>query len=380
MDFLYAELAGNTILDWGVALGLALLAGLAIRFLKALAVRRAARRSDDEVSESAASAVVDALGATRWFFYLAAGLYAGSLYLALSPTVKTVVAAGFTVVALFQAGLWLQVLVKALVNRWGAQQGTKQSATMAAGIVFVGNLTIWSAVALLVLANVGVEISALIAGLGVGGVAVALAVQGTLADLFASLSMYFDRPFDIGDFIIVGDYLGTVDRIGLRTTRIKGLGGEQIVFSNGDLVKSRVRNYARMKERRVVFSFGIEYNLPAEKVERAASIAREVIEQIPDTRFDRVHFKQYGAYSLDFEAVYYVLVPDYNVYMQKQHEINLGLYRRFETEGIPFAFPTRTLHLRGGAEVAQDAIGALGRTEARKGNGNGSGPRPQASS
>jgi len=182
--------------------------------------------------------------------------------------------------------------------------------------------------------------------MGIGGIAVALAVQGLLADLFASFSMYFDRPFDIGDFIIIDSYLGVVKKIGLRTTRIKSLGGEQIIFSNGDIVKSRIRNYARMEERRVVFSFGIEYNIPAEKVEKAAEIAKEIIKETPDTRLDRVHFKDYGNFSLNFEAVYYVLKPDYTLYMDCQHAINLQLYRRFEQEGIPFAFPTQTIHLK----------------------------------
>ena len=157
--------------------------------------------------------------------------------------------------------------------------------------------------------------------------------------------MYFDRPFDIGDFIIVDDYSGTIQEIGTRTTRIAGLGGEQLIFANSDLVRSRIRNYARMSERRIAFTFGIEYNLAPNKVARAAEIVREVIEGVDTVRFDRAHFKSFGDYSLEFEAVYYVLSQDYTLYMERQHEINLGMYRRFLAEGIPFALPTRTLHM-----------------------------------
>jgi small-conductance mechanosensitive channel len=179
--------------------------------------------------------------------------------------------------------------------------------------------------------------------LGVGGIAAALALQTLLADVFASLSMYFDRPFDIGDFVTIGEFLGTVEEIGLRTTRLRALSGEQIVYPNGELIKSQIRNYARMSERRILFRFGIEYNLAPEKVEMAARLPREVIESVDGVRFDRCHFATYGDYALEYEVVYYVLSPDYAVYMDRHHAINLGMYRRFRDEGIPFAFPTRTL-------------------------------------
>lgn len=373
-DLMFTVIAGNRILDWIVALVIAVAAALAIRFVKAMAVRSSKKHADQPDAPSP-NIVIETLGATRWYFYLTVAVVAGASYLTVDPELMTVIFGAFVVITLIQCGVWLQGVLKALVHRWDAQRDSRHSATVAAGLMFMGKLVIWSAVVLLALANLGVEVSALIAGLGVGGVAIALAVQGLLADLFASLSMYFDRPFDIGDFIIVDDFLGTVSKIGLRTTRLNGLGGEQIVFANGDLVKSRIRNYARMQERRVVFSFGIEYNLPADKVERAAVIAREVIDETADVRLDRVHFKAYGAYSLDFEAVYYVNAPDYNLYMERQHEINMGIYRRFEADEIPFAFPTQTLHLRGGSELASSSLGKL---DPRRLKGNGDGRHAEA--
>jgi small-conductance mechanosensitive channel len=217
---------------------------------------------------------------------------------------------------------------------------------MAAAIAFFARIAIWSIVFLAVLSNLGVEVDALIAGLGITGIAVAFALQNVLGDLFASLSIYFDRPFDIGDFIIVDDYMGNVDKIGMRSTRIRSLGGEQIVFANSDLARVRIRNYRRMRERRIFFAVGIEYNVAYEKVELAPKLLREAIEETANTRFDRAHFKSFGDFSLNYEIVYWVLAPDFPAYMDAQHAINLAIYKKFEDAGIPFAFPTRTLHIK----------------------------------
>jgi small-conductance mechanosensitive channel len=201
-------------------------------------------------------------------------------------------------------------------------------------------------VLLMVLDNLGVDVTALVASLGIGGVAVALAVQNILTDLFACLSISIDKPFVLGDFIIVGDLLGTVEHIGLKTTRVRSLSGEQLIFSNNDLLGSRVRNFKRMYERRVVFTFGVVYQTRHEQLRRIPDMVRAIIEARENTRFDRAHFKAYGDSSLDFEVVYYVLVPDYNIYMDIQQAINLDLFERFEKEGIGFAYPTRTVYMQ----------------------------------
>jgi small-conductance mechanosensitive channel len=185
-----------------------------------------------------------------------------------------------------------------------------------------------------------------VAGLGIGGIAVALAIQNILGDLFASLSIALDKPFVIGDFIIVDQLLGTVEHIGLKTTRIRSLSGEQIVFSNADLLNSRIRNYKRMYERRVVFSIGVTYQTPYEKLASIGTTLKEIIESQPDVRFDRAHFREYADSSLNYEVVYYVKSPDYNRYMDIQQAINLEIYRRFQDGGIEFAYPTRTLYLQ----------------------------------
>jgi len=213
-------------------------------------------------------------------------------------------------------------------------------------IGFVSRIVIWSLVVLLALDNAGIDVTALVAGLGVGGVAVALAVQNILGDLFASLSIVFDKPFAVGDFLIIDSYMGSVEYVGLKTTRLRSLSGEQRVFSNSDLLGSRIRNYGRMYERRVSFDIGVTYQTPRDKLRMIPEILREAIESQKQTRFDRSHFKAYGDSSLLFETVYYVGVPDYNIYMDIQQAVNLRVHERFEEEGVEFAYPTRTLLVR----------------------------------
>jgi small-conductance mechanosensitive channel len=216
---------------------------------------------------------------------------------------------------------------------------------MTTALSFIGKLGLWSLVLLIALQNLGVEVTALLASLGVGGIAVALAAQNILGDLFASLSIYFDRPFVVGDFIIVDSLLGTVEKVGLKTTRIRSLHGEQLIFSNNDLLNSRIRNYKRMLERRILFSIGVVYGTAYEKLVRVPEILRDAIEREELARFDRAHFRGYGDSSLDFEIVYWVTLPDYNTYMDIQQRINFEIFRRFEEEEIAFAFPTRTVHI-----------------------------------
>lgn len=335
------RLAGNELLDWLIAAGVLLGIAIVLRLAQSLLVSRLARataRTTTRLDDVA----LEVLRATRVWFHLTLAVYVAEDYVKLDKSAQTTLHLIAAILIGLQFGLWAQTAVNELSKSWAAS-GTGQNKTMAGGLRLLATLVIWTLVLLAVLSNMGVELSAVVAGLGVGGVAAALAVQSTLGDLIAGVSMYFDRPFDIGDFIIVDSYMGTVQRIGMRTTRVASLGGEEIVFSNGDLVKARVRNYARMRERRILFAFGIEYNVPAAKIERAQQIVADIIKGREGLRFDRVHFKQYGAYSLDFEVVYFVLSPDFNVYMDHQHAINMAMYRAFEEDGIPFAFPTQTI-------------------------------------
>lgn len=197
---------------------------------------------------------------------------------------------------------------------------------------------------LMALSNLGVDIGALVAGLGVGGVAVALAAQNILGDLLASLSIIMDRPFEVGDFIVVGTEQGTVEYIGLKTTRLRSLSGEELIFSNKDLLESRVHNFKRMRERRIVQSFGILYSTPSELLDKIPMWVKEIMDQMPKLRYDRCHFANYGASSLDYELVFWVLGPEYVLYMSEQQKLLISIFEKFQKEGVEFAFPTRTIY------------------------------------
>ena len=214
------------------------------------------------------------------------------------------------------------------------------------GMLWTVKILIWVLAVVILLDNLGYKVSTIIAGLGIGGIAVAIAAQALLKDFFSYFSIVFDHPFKIGDFIIIGDFMGTVEYIGIKTTRIRSLGGEQVVFSNTDLTDSRVRNYRLMEKRRVLFRIGVTYQASLHQLKEIPKIIEQIIKSTKDAAFDRAHFFSYGDFSLIFEAVYFVLSPDYNKYMDIQQEINFAIREEFEKQGIEFAYPTQTLYLQ----------------------------------
>jgi small-conductance mechanosensitive channel len=249
---------------------------------------------------------------------------------------------------LIQGALWGNVALQFGLTHYLKSRATDDAAaatTISAGR-FVGALVLWSVALLLALDNLGVDVTALVAGLGIGGIAVALAAQNILGDLFASLSIVMDQPFVLGDFIVVGDKLGTVEKIGLKTTRLRSLSGEQLIFSNTELLKSTIRNYKRMFERRVLFELGVVYQTPHEKLARIPGLIRAIVETQQRVRFDRAHFKAFGDSALVFETVYFVLSPEYNDYMDIHQAVNLAIVAKFAQEQIEFAYPTQTLYVQ----------------------------------
>ena len=346
MPFLTYTLYGNSVQTWLLAGALALISLLALVFAKRFVVRhlgRLADRTQNDLDDLAA-AVLDR---TRGFFMIALAVMAGIQLLVLPQQVREAVQGLVFMATLVQLAIWGNAAIGVFLKRYTTRK-MEEDAESATTIRFVGfllRLGLWVLIGMVALDTAGIDITALVAGLGVGGIAVALAVQNILGDLFASLSIVLDKPFVIGDFIIVGDMMGTVEHIGLKTTRIRSLSGEQLVFSNDDLLSSRIRNYKRMQERRVLFSFGVVYQTPRSQLERIPGLVREAVETQGNTRFDRAHFQKFGASSLDFEVVYYMLVPDYNAYMDTQQAINLALFERFEALGIQFAYPTQTLYV-----------------------------------
>lgn len=340
------QLLDNSIQNWILALAVAAIALIALFLIKRLSTSRfatLAKQTDNPWDD----AVADMLSRTQSLFVLIVALFLGSLFLSLADEYRQIAYTVAAIALLIQGGAWLN----RLLLFWLQQDRTKRKESDPASIAavnimgFVGRVLLWAVVLLLVLENLGFDVTALVAGLGVGGIAVALAVQNILGDLFASLSIVLDKPFDIGDFLIIDDHLGSVEYVGLKTTRMRSLSGEQLVFSNTDLLKSRIKNYGRMFERRVVFTLGVTYQTPHEKLRQIPAIIRAAVEAQGPVRFDRCHFRSYEDFSLAFETVYYVLEPDYNKYMDIQQAINLQVHAHFAEEGIEFAYPTQTLFL-----------------------------------
>ena len=294
---------------------------------------------------------LQAASRTTFAFMLVVAAYAGLTVLDLDPRAASLLQKAITIALFWQAGLWASTAANAwLDHRRKVTIEEDKAAAGSIGIIrFVARTLVWAMVLLLTLDNLGIDITALVAGLGIGGIAVALAVQNVLGDLFASLSIALDQPFVLGDFLVVGEHMGTVEFIGIKSTRLRSLTGEQIIMANADLLGGRLRNYGRMKERRIVFTIGVTYETPRSKLKAVAPLLRTIIEEQEDARFDRAHFAKYGPYSLDFEAVYYVRSPDYTRYMDVQQAINFRLHEAMERLGVEFAYPTQTLWLAGPA-------------------------------
>ena len=346
LDFLNRTILNTPLQQWFVAIAAVLFVFVLLRLVKRIAANRLAVIAE-KTETHWDNAIVDAIKHTKALFLLVTSLYLGSLFLQLPDRLQSVFHILFMIVLLLQSGIWLTAITTTVMEQYRQKALTKNpaAATSINAVAFVSKIVIWSVLVLVALDSMGINITTVVAGLGIGGVAVALALQSILGDLFASLSIILDKPFVIGDFIILNEYMGVVEYIGLKTTRVRSLSGEQIVFSNSDLLSSRVRNYGRMFERRVPFTIGVTYDTPRDKLKRIPEIIRDAVKAQDNSRFDRSHFMKYGDYALQFETVYYVLSPDYNIYMDIQQSINLMIHEAFEREQISFAYPTQRLFL-----------------------------------
>jgi small-conductance mechanosensitive channel len=346
IDFLLENtLWGNSLFSWLASLSVVLLGLVGLLILKTIVVKRLAAVKE-RVLNAPNKLVVKIIRQTRFLLVLIFLIYLGAMTLVLPPQVSSWLQTLAVIVLLIQSGFWATGLVSFILERRREEQPAEQGGTTTTlnVVELVAKWVIWSLVVLLVLDNLPqVEVTTLIASLGIGGIAVGLAVQNILADLFASLSIALDKPFVIGDFINVGEFSGNVEHIGLKSTRLRSISGEQLVFSNSDLLSSRIRNYKRMLRRRIIFNFGITYETPPDKVAQIPRILEEIISAQENATFDRAHFKAFGDHSLDFEIVFYMEMPDYIHYMDAQQAINLALLERFAHEGIEFAYPTQKL-------------------------------------
>jgi small-conductance mechanosensitive channel len=277
--------------------------------------------------------------------YSFVALYGALQFLTLGEVVEKIINGLLILVVVYQIINALQEFINFAVRKLSSED-KKVSSSVVSSISIMAKTVLWSFAVLLILSNWGINISSLVAGLGIGGIAIALAVQKILSDVFSSFSIFVDKPFEEGDFIAVGQDMGVVQKIGIKTTRIKSLQGEELIISNQELTTERVKNFKRMKERRIVFTIGVCYETPVEKLKKIPEMMKDIIEKEELARFDRTHFKTYGDFSLNYEMVYYVTSREYLKYVNTQQSINFALKEKFEKEGIEFAYPTQTIFVK----------------------------------
>jgi len=363
--FWQIEFLGNDVRSWAFALATFLITltvlPLVKRFISARRRRWAEREPTHVVTHAHHAIGLTALlvERTSWLFLWAVAVYFASRDLTFTPHVERVLTIGIVLLFWTQVGLWAMAAVRYAIDlRRKSSAGLDALLTSSIDVIlFAAGLVIWAMVLLLALDNLGVQIKPLLAGLGIGGIAVALAVQTVLSDLLASMSIALDKPFGIGDFLTVGECQGTVEHIGVKSTRLRSLSGEQIIMSNADILKSRVRNYGRMRERRAAFQFGVSYDTDPRDLAAIPAEVRQIIEAIPDTRFDRCHFLTYGETALQFEVVFYATKPDFNIYADAQQKINLSIIERLRAMKVNFTAPSRTVvYLENASALTQTRV------------------------
>ncbi|QQS59197.1 mechanosensitive ion channel family protein [Candidatus Peregrinibacteria bacterium] len=332
---------GNTIGAYSFALSVFILIWIAIILFRTVILKHLrifAEKTEDKLDDE----IITVVEGISSFFYFFLAFYLMMKSLSLGGSFHKALDGIFFFLIILEAVRFAHLFIDITFER-----SLKKDSEMAKnGMRLVATILLWVIGGLMILSNLGYDITALAASLGIGGIAVALAAQNILGDLFSSFSIYFDRPFQIDDFIIVGNDMGVVKKIGLKTTRIMTLRGEELVVSNQELTSTRVLNFKKMNRRRIVFTFGVEYGTPTKKLEHISEMIQNIIHDEKLTEYDRCHFSSFGESSLTFECVYYVDSPEYNVYMDIQESINLAILKAFEQEGISMAFPTRTLYMR----------------------------------
>jgi small-conductance mechanosensitive channel len=272
--------------------------------------------------------------------------YLSTKILVIAPKLQDIINMAVLAFTAIMAALFVSSVIVLLFNKyWENKQKDANKELAVKTIAGLLKIVIWSVAVILFLDNIGVKITTLVAGIGIGGVAIAFAAQSILGDIFCFFTIFFDRPFEIGDFIVAGQQMGTVEHIGLKTTRLRALSGEQLIFSNTDLTGSRIQNFKTMEQRRVLFTLGVTYDTPSEKLREIPALIKDIIDEVPDTAFGRAHFCAYGDYSLKFEIAYFVLNSDYDTYMDIHQEVNLRIKNVFDKNGVTFAYPTQTVCL-----------------------------------
>lgn len=352
MDFvknsviLQAEIFGNMVFSWLGAITIFALVLLGLKIFQTVLVAKLKNLTDKTQTEID-DVVIAALKSIHWPFYVLVAIYFALGFLNIPPLMQQWAYYIFLVAVIYYAIRFAEQFIdygtKIFVAR---KEESKEGVGIIKLLSAVLKLVLWASAIVLILANMGYNVTSLIAGLGIGGIAVALALQNILGDLFSSLAIYFDKPFRIGDFVVIGDQMGTVKKIGIKTTRIQVPQGEELVVSNSELTKAQVRNFGVMKKRRGLVNIGVTYDTPAEKLKQIPGMIREIINAQANAEADRIHFKSFGDSSLVFEIVYYVHSGEYAKFMDAQQAVNLAIIEKFEQEEIEMAFPTQTIYVK----------------------------------
>ncbi len=332
---------GNTLADWLIAGAVTFAVWSGLTLLRRLITSRYQKHSSAR-HPTPIRLIFYLSRYTKQFLFLALALDAGQESLTFAPKIQHIISNSLLTLMLLQAGLWAGRSVRFYLEIKEAERGADRVFAGSLDIInFVARMLIWSLLILVALDNFGVNITALLAGLGVGGVAVALALQNVLGDLFASLSIALDKPFVVGDSLNIDVFTGAVEHIGIKTTRLRSESGEQIILSNADILKSRVRNYGRMPEQRVLTTLRVKYTTPGETLRSIPTLLEGIVRAETSARFDRCHLKTLGESALLFELSYFVQQPKQNPLMDLQQSVNFRIVDEFHRQGIEFAYPTQ---------------------------------------
>lgn len=337
----------NSFEEWAIAL-LVLIGILIFLYLFRSILLGKLRKLANQTSSQVDNILIEGISKTSPLFYVFIAIWGASQFLLLPDLVVDIINWVTLAIVLYYATIILQKLAEYLIEThiFGKAKGDKDSTLIIKRFINqLVKLVIWIIAILLLLQNLGIEISVLLGGLGVAGLAITFGIQNILEDILSFFSIYFDKPFQIGDFVAIGDKMGTIKAVGVKSTRIETLQGEELVVSNKELTSTQIHNHKKMQERRVVFHFGVTYETKYKKLKRINKIVEQIFENVENARLDRIHFQDYGDFSLNYEVVYYVTTRDYDVYMDIQEKINLALFKAFEEEGIDFAYPTKRVLL-----------------------------------
>lgn len=347
MDSIYEilgkTLLGNTYMDYIAALVVFTLALLVFKIFREIILTKL-KKFADKTETDIDDTFIEIFCSIRPPFYAILSIYISLFFVNIAENFFNIIFYILLAVIGYQASVAFSILIDYVIRKKTIKE---EEPNAQAAFRLLGNLVkgvVWVVVFLFILSNMGVNVTSLVGALGIGGIAVALAIQNILNDLFSSFAIYFDKPFEVGDFIIVGNDMGTVEYIGVKTTRLRDLGGEELVISNQELTTARVHNYQKLSDRRIVFHFGVTYETSVEVLKNIPIKIKEIIDALDMARFDRAHFYRFDESALTFEVVYYILSSEYNDYMNVQQEINLKIKKAVEEEGSGFAYPTRTIY------------------------------------